>query len=66
VVEVVAVFVVHRVEHPEEVECAPVFVSPRGDSAKRCVDVDVGLLWVVEFDLVGGEGASSVFGWDRV
>lgn len=63
-VEVVAVFVVHGVEHPEEVEGAPVVVAAGGDSAKSCVYIDVGVLWVVDFDLVGGEEAFAVFGWD--
>lgn len=63
-VEVVAILVVHGVEHPEEVEGAPVVIAAGGDLGCLGVDVDVRVLWVVEFDLVGGEGGFSVFGWD--
>ena len=62
-VEIAAFFVVHDVEHPEEVEGSPGVVSSCGDLGGLGVDVDVWILWVVEFDLVGGEWASSVFGW---
>ncbi len=63
VVEVVAVLVVHDVEHPEEVECPPGIVSASVDLSGFRVDVDVGILGVLEIDSVCGQWAATVFAW---
>lgn len=63
-VEVVAVGVVHCVEHPEEIEGAPGVITAGGDSSDLGVDVDVRVLGMIESDAVYGEFAFAVFGWD--